>query len=264
MDDQKYGNIPLESLKLMISMLSGFENLESNLETTIKEAPPEKKDELFGKNFSWVRLYRHKFYKNFLSFIVVTGLLSLFKKKVLKNTSNDYSEFFDELEQIKEFKGGWFGLFKEKHMLERYYPILKSLESMMLYGTTINRLMARAVAGNDKAFFDAVRVDRTLISYPGMVARITRAELEDDTEFFKRLRNALEAKKGRYIEYGVLRYILAVLHLTGQLDNLTQKEAYELLAEELRLYPQTGEEPEKSLWQFISRFKKEIDLDMNK
>ena len=80
--------------------------------------------------------------------------------------------------------------------------------------------------------------------------------MENDDEFFKQLRNALTTKTGGLDDYAILRYILAALHERKGLEDLTQKNAYELLAKELRLYPQTGENPEACLRAYADRFSK--------
>lgn len=134
---------------------------------------------------------------------------------------------------------------------------------MSLYGATLDQLLIRART-EDADLFRAVRVDRSVISYPGIAARIARAELENDECFFNDLGAALKAKKAKAQEYAYLRFVLATLQQAGGLAILTMKEAYDLLAVELKLYPQTGESPERSLWQLISRWKEETAFYLKK
>lgn len=263
--NKKYGNVTIGTLHYLVETLTKLEVYKPELSELIQQASNDKKEKIFESNFSWVSRYRHPFYKNLLSLLFISGLSGVIKKVVKRKPTNLAEEVIDEIESVPKFTGGPFGLFKEKHLIASFYPISKNIDAISLYGTTMNRLLKRATEENDdKAFFQAVRIDRSVISYKGMTSRITRAEMEGDDEFFKLLRNALEAKVGDLTDYALLRFILAVLHQSNALDNLTQKDAYELLVKELRLYPHTGENPESSLWQYISRWKKEIDIDMKK
>lgn len=263
--NNKYGNVTVGTLRYVIECLTEIENFKTELPELYQQASEDKKARIFGDNFSWVRLYRHPFYKNLLAFLFISGLGGVARKILKRKPTNPTEEVIDEFKSLTEFTGGSFGLFKDKHLLESFYPLAKSTDAISLYATTINRLLKRATEeDNDEAFFQAVRVDRSVISYKGMTSRIAKAEMEGDEEFFKLLRNALTARVGDLTDYALLRYILAVLHESNALDNLTQKEAYELLVTELRLYPKTGANPVSSLWQYIDRWKEEVDIDIQK
>lgn len=263
--NKKYGNVTIGTLHRIVSILSEAEKLKKELQKDLQHVAEDKKKSIFGANFSWARLYKNSIYRNLLVFLFISGLSGAIKKVKKRNPVNLPEEVLDEFESIKKFRGGPFGIFKEKLMLEYFYPLTKSLDSISLYSTTMDKLLKRATEeDDDKAFFQAVRIDRSVISYKGMTSRIAKAEMEGDEKFFKLLRNALTAKVGDLTEYALLRYILAILHEKKELDTLSEKEAYALLAKELRLYPQTGEDPEGSLWQFISRWKEEVDIDMIK
>ena len=263
--NKKYGNLTVGTLHYLVETLTTLEVYKSELSELIQQASDDKKEKIFESNFSWASLYRRPFYKNLFSLLFISGLSNVIKKAKKRKPANRAEEVIDEIESVTEYTGGPFGLFKEKHLIASFYPIAKNVDAISLYGTTMNRLLKRATEENDdKAFFQAVRIDRSVISYKGMTSRIARAEMEGDEYFFKLLRNALTAKVGDLADYALLRYILAALHESNALDDLSQKEAYELLVTELRLYPQTGENPESSLWQYISRWRKEFDIDMKK
>lgn len=261
--NKKYGNVTVGTLHYIVERLTELENSKTELSELFQQTPEDKKEQILGNNFSWVRLYRFAFYRNLLALLFISGLGGVVKKVLKRKPINPTEEVIDEFKSITEFTGGPFGLFQKKHLISYLYPIIKSVMAISLYGTTINRLLKRAIEKNDdKAFFQAVRVDRSVISYKGMTSRIAKAEMDGDEDFFKKLRNALTAKVGNLSDYSSLRFILAVLRDVKALDSLSEKEAYALLAKELRLYPQTGEDPEGSLWQFIGRWKEEVDIDM--
>lgn len=261
-NNKKYGNITVGSLHYLVECLTELEHFKAGRREFHQKTHDDKKERILGNNFSWVRLYRFPFYNNLLTFKIISRFNGIAKKDLKQNPVTLIEEVLFELKSLIEFTGGQSGIFKKKHLLKHIYPLINSVTAISLYGTTMNRLMKRATEDDDKAFFQAVRVDRSVISYKGMTSRIARAEIEEDEDFFNNLRNALTAKIGNLADYSALRFILIVLHEHNALEDISQKDAYELLAKELHLYPQTGENPVSSLWQYIDRWKKDIDVDM--
>jgi hypothetical protein len=136
--------------------------------------------------------------------------------------------------------------------------LIKTIESIMHYGLSLNDLVKIASRGNDKALFRAVRIDRTIVSCPPIADRITLAEIQEDKKFFRKLRNALKGQPNKTkIEYGPLRCLLHQLEDDGQLATMTRKERCDLFCEKLGLYPSDDNDAEKSLDTFIRRWKKE-------
>ena len=164
--NKKYGNVTVSTLHYLVESLIELEKLKTELSELIQQASDDKKEKIFESNFSWVRLYRHPFYKNLLALLFISGLSGVIKKVMKRKPTNLTEEVIDEIKSFTEYTGGPFGLFKGKHLIASFYPVAKSVDAISLYGTTMNRLLKRATEENDdKAFFQAVRIDRSVISY---------------------------------------------------------------------------------------------------
>ncbi len=93
--------------------------------------------------------------------------------------------------------------------------------------------------GNLDSFFNAIRVDRTVMSCSTFSDRIARAELLGDKRFFLRLRNALKGPTQKHwMAYCDLRYSLFVLRELG-FDTMSDAELEQLLVHTLKVYPNT-------------------------
>lgn len=146
---------------------------------------------------------------------------------------------------------------EEKHVIGLYFSLLRSIECMNIYSKYPHELIVDIRNGNDSAIFKVVQIDRSILSAPTIADRITLAELEQDTKFFESLSKAIQRIKPRMPTeaYSKLRYALYILEQDQVLDSLSIEDKYTLFCEELGLYPIEGEDPAKSLHQFISRWK---------
>ncbi|WP_210397304.1 hypothetical protein [Motiliproteus sediminis] len=139
-----------------------------------------------------------------------------------------------------------------------WIALMRSLESVQVYGRSLNRLMEDVAQGNDKALFDAVKLDHSITANEHVQRRIAIAELKKDQSFFKRLANCTKSRPEKHSpKLYPLRYMLAVTHEIGLLEKLSMEEAYELFCLELKVYDGNGSDPAGSLWQFIGRWKKD-------
>ncbi|MCW8887036.1 MAG: hypothetical protein OQK12_17560 [Motiliproteus sp.] len=209
--------------------------------------------------FGWAELYSEPLI-NLVSYLVLTidpdGDVTRELKS--KTSLSEIKAVFDEIDDPKfaDFGSG------EEHtkylFLCIWFALMRSLESIQVYGRSINRLVEDVAHGNDKALFDAVRLDHSVTANEHVYRRIAIAELKQDQKFFKRLANCHKSRPEKSSpKLYPLRYLLAATHEIGLLDQLSIDQAYELFCVELKVYDENGADPAGSLWQFISRWKKE-------
>jgi len=81
----------------------------------------------------------------------------------------------------------------------------------------LNELIERIRAGDDKALFDAARIDSTIIGCPSVSGRISKATLLQDNSFFTKLKAAINGKmaKREQANFQKMRLIFEVLHEAG-------------------------------------------------
>ena len=254
--DKEFGKFSLGQLNQLIAGLSFIEQQQNEVLSSLR-SNPEKIKEIFTPNFNWAELYEFPFVTHLTLLIKIIGIEQYFKDAA---TSTDPQQaILDHLddENLPGWTGGPDGQFEPKHLAGVLIAIMYSFESMVVHSKYLNELVQDVRKGNDSAFFKAVQVDRTVLACPTFADRISRAELEDDSLFFVKLGRAIKTKPNRpKEEFKELRFMLQALEEGGAIQSLTIEKAYQLLCVELKLYPIDGEDPARSLWRFISRWKK--------
>ncbi|WP_018508797.1 hypothetical protein [Thiobacillus thioparus] len=112
-----------------------------------------------------------------------------------------------------------------------------SLRCVLYHGCFLNELIERVRADNDKALFDAIRVDPTVIGCPSVSNRISKAALLRDDDFFDKLKAAINGTlaKRDQANFQKMRLVLEILHEAGA-TRLSDAQLHELFVEELKLY----------------------------
>lgn len=243
----------LRQLIASLEILSGSRAEISELLTS----HPEVLRSVLTPPFYWATFYELPFREHVVFMAHVGGILPLLLDRLHSDDPLQATLDLAHEENVPDWDGGPDGQFELKYLFGVIYSLNYSIESMVTWGRWLNELVADVRDGNDAALFKAVQIDRTIMSCPSIADRITLADYEQDDAFFKKLRNALRGKpKKPKEEYAELRYLLYTLETTGELDELTVESAYHLFCEELRVYPIDTDDPARSLWQFIRRWKK--------
>jgi len=137
--------------------------------------------------------------------------------------------------------------------------ILNSLQCVLYHGCFLNELIERIRAGDDKALFDAIRIDPTVIGCPSVSVRISKAALLKDKRFFAKLRASLKGKmaKRKQANFEKMRLVFEVLHESGA-TRLTDSQLEQLFVDELDLYDnnEIGGGKAKALRKFADTYMK--------
>lgn len=101
--------------------------------------------------------------------------------------------------------------------------------AVMAFARTMTTLVSMAIEGDDQCYFDAVRIDKTvLFGIPYFKSRLIRAQLEGDSKFLGKLSNAIRGTAiGTKISYRRLMFVFALLDDEGMLVDM---ELEQLLA----------------------------------
>jgi hypothetical protein len=217
----------------------------------------EDKDKLFGKDaepFAWCYLYELPFRQhiNFANAAMVRGYAGLlpveqvtdwYKQiadtpgqiRALPGITSQIAQHFDTTEPSKEDAKRL--LPAQAGILGLVLSIQYSLRCVLYYGCFLNELIERIRAGDDKALFDAVRIDPTVIGCISVCCRISKAALLQDNRFFAKLKAAINGKmaKREQANFQKMRLVFEVLHETGA-SRLTDLQLQQLFVEELNLY----------------------------
>ena len=116
------------------------------------------------------------------------------------------------------------------------------IESIAIYGETLSQLLERAKEGDEDALFNGIWVDRSLIHNPWVENRIQIATFHEDKSFLSELSRAISRTRPRKSkpELDDLRFMHQVLMDSLDRQKLTFEKQYELLVDDLELYPDEG------------------------
>lgn len=119
------------------------------------------------------------------------------------------------------------------------FSLYLTYKSLLTFGLYLNELLAIVENGGasaDKALFNAIKIDPTVVGCNCVSKRVSQAMLEDDQKFLKKLRSAFQGKftKRENRLYQLQRFVLQILLETGA-PKLNSEELYELFVEQLKI-----------------------------
>lgn len=204
----------------------------------------EKKDRLhtiFGDGeYAWGTIYERPFLEQMALLFVLIGLhIPLHEaaqandpQQVVLDWSDDNSPldvWYDEHEHEIE----------KKYLLWMAIVLQRNILAIMLFHKSMGALVDLVRQGDDDAFFDAVRVDRTVLLARPCADRLSKAEMLNDKEFLRHLRSAIKGPNKKHMEsIQDLRYSIVALRECG-FDRFSDDDLERLFIR-TRLYPNSG------------------------
>jgi hypothetical protein len=255
MEENLYAKgVTAESLRLLLAFLPQF---WAEAEET-HQILLDKSDEFLGKDtqfIGWCYLYEFPAEKHWAMIVAsymqdddglidrqqILGWLQQFKDapakvEAIPQTAKVIDDYFAaipdpgdvEKQEARPYMAQFFGM---------SFSLFNSLRCVYLHGCYLNELIERIRNGDDKALFDAVRIDPTVIGCSPVIARISKATLLKDRRFFAKLKAALGGKKAKreQANFQKMRLVLEVLHEAGA-TRLSDEQLQELFVDELKLY----------------------------
>lgn len=130
---------------------------------------------------------------------------------------------------------------------------------VLYHGCFLNEMIERVRNGDDKALFDAIRIDSTVVGCISISNRISKAALLKDNRFFAKLKSAINGKlaKRDQANFQKMRLVLEVLQEAGA-TRLSDSQLKKLFIEELDLYTSNsrGGGSDKALRKFADTYMK--------
>lgn len=188
-------------------------------------------------------LYELSYPEHLARFVVTFGLAD--KVKEMAASDNPPQAGIAALHDASESEDGFdFELDEESRLalpllLGVTHSINLNFKSLLTFGLYINELVAIARKGGadgDKALFNAIKIDPTVIGCQSISRRVSQAILEDDQGFIKKLKKAFQGKftKRENRVYQLQRLIMQVL-LETNAPSLSAEDLYKLFVEQLKI-----------------------------
>ena len=236
--DKSWNKLSTPQFQAVVRKLPEVKEQREEMVRFLEEMPEEKFDDLMGHGYNWGAIYEYSFIQHTAIAIIAFGRQDLLKTAV---ESPDPQQFvLDSMGQDddppEEPAPGW----EKQFLIALVYSLQRTILSVLLYQRSLSALVREVRENNNiDALFDAVRVDRAIISCPTIAEKIAKAQLRNNKAFFLRLRNALKGPTQKHWEsYCELRYSLAALRELG-FDKLSDEQLYQLLVKDLKVYPDT-------------------------
>lgn len=247
MQNHDYGLTTAEDIRIFLELWPKFEaEFEEAMVEVSENASLIFKDSSFS--LSWCQLYELPF-KDQLSHSLAGLLqdetfLQIFKS--LASSGNQLAFVPEMLSQVNTYIDSWDEPTQEEAgellpIVSAYLAINRStflsLQCVLYHGCFLNELLERARAGNDKALFDSIRIDPTIIGAQTAIKRYSKAAFLSDYNFFKKLKAALSGNKTKreQANYQKMRLVFEILH-EAKATRLNDEQLYQLFVKELKLY----------------------------
>lgn len=236
---KEYGNLTLEEFKQLIGELPDIRSQMKELPDLLNSSPKDKIKEVLDQGLYWAAFYELSFQESLALLVCALGCHQELHKAAQSDdpTQAAFSMFQDV--EFENWKGGLDGMFKMGDVVALFTVLQRNIHSIMLFHRTLDALVDEAREGNDDSFFNAVRIDRSIMTCSTFAIRIARAEIKNDKKFFLRLRSSLKGPSKKHWEsYKDLRYAFYILRESG-FNQLSDAQLEELLVHQLKLYPDT-------------------------
>jgi len=237
-ETKEYGKLSLKQLK---DFYAHYHNLQNEKQDVydINEEDPEIFTSLFSLIPPWSIWYETPWQQCLALYFFILGL----DKEIIKaNDSHDPAQanlgFLDnadnytiDFDSLSDEEKGTF--------LSLLFSITEQLNALTIYQVSMSDLVLKVKNGDDDSLFCAVLVDRSALSSPSIAKRIQRAHFDNDNAFFDKLSKSITRTKPRRPskELDDVRFIFEVLDESIGLDNLSEKEIYKTIVDDLELYP---------------------------
>lgn len=198
---------------------------------------PDRIKAVFGECSSWSGIYERSFIEQLAYLFILLGLHEQIIK--IKQSSSQHQAIINMTKEGAELDQ-WYesnkAIINKTHLLWLAIVLQRNVLSIMLFHQSLGALVDQVRQGNDDALFKAVSVDRSIVSCPTFADRLSRAELENDKQFFMHLRKSLKGPSLKNMAaIGDLRYAIVLLREAG-FDKYTDDQLISLFVN-AGLYP---------------------------
>lgn len=209
----------------------------------------------------WVDLYAHPHVAIVMTLLKMIGCLEQFidaatsedKTQAIMKVINDLMESdlddpFERFESLSESdKAVCFSLL---------LVTMKNLDALAAFGKTMDQLVAESSCDHE-ALFNAVLIDRSVVTHPVIAKKICMAEMIGDEGFMTELAKSVSKQRTRRKVYlDESRFMIELINDVFNLDSFTYEQITEVLVDDLQIFPDTGKDPLEAVKKNVQKIKK--------
>lgn len=232
---KEYGKLTADQFRQLVETLPEIRSQRVELSAALA-ASKEKLDQILVGGYNWGEIYEYSFVEHVSIAVVAFSFSATLSAAVASDDPTQH--LLDRLEPPDDPVAH--PAFEQQDLLGLAYSLQRTILSIMLFQRSLSGLVEDVREhGNLDSMFNAIRVDRAVMSCTTFADKIARAELRQDKLFFLRLRNALKGPSQKHwAAYCDLRYSLFVLRELG-FDSMSDAQLEKLLVHTLKVYPDT-------------------------
>ena len=235
--EKEYGNLTLDEFKQLVNKLPEIRSQMQELPDLLNSTSKDKIKEVLGQGLYWADAYELSFQELLAQLICALGCHQELRKAAQSDDPTQAVFSMFQNVEYETWEGGLEGLFEISDVVGLFAALQRNILSIMLFHRTLNTMVDEVRNGDDESLFNAVRIDRTIITCPTFALRISEAEVKNDKKFFIRLRSSLKGPSKKHWEaYKDLRYAFFILRESG-FNQMSDAQLEELLVHQLKLYP---------------------------
>jgi len=254
---KEYGKLSAQQLKELYAHSHKFKQKQKELDQLAKERA-EQFTKIFELTPPWSSWYDLPWIKSLAFFLYITGLDIIIAKAV--KSTDPQQAVIELLDNADEYDLDIDTLSEEEACVffSLYFSFVGQLSSISMFDRPMSVLVEQAKNGDDEALFSAVLVDRAVLSSTRITKRIQKANFYNDNSFFDSLAKSITRTRPRRPdkELDDVRFILEALDESVGLDKITEENLYNLIVEDLELYPtENKKDPFGSFKKLVQRRK---------
>lgn len=188
-NNSKYGNLTLEQFKQLINKLPEIRGQMQELPDLLNSAPKDRVMGILDQGLYWADSYELSFQELLALLICALDCHQELHKAAQSDDPTQAAFSMFQNVEYETWKGGLGGMFEIGDVVALFTALRRNVLSIMLFHRTLNAMVDEVRNGDDDSLFNAVRIDRSIITCPTFALRIAKAEIQNEKQFFIHLRS---------------------------------------------------------------------------
>lgn len=234
---KEFGKLTHDQFAQLVSTLPDIRGQMHELPELVRDHQARVADWFGEGGYSWGTIYERPFLEQMAVLFVLLGLhIPLHEAAKSDDPQEAVIHWADDNGPLDHWYDANEDKIEKKYLLWLVIVLQRNILAIMLYHKSMGALVEEVRHGSDRALFDAVRIDRSVLLAAPCADRLSRAELLNDKDFLRHLRSAIKGPTQKHMAaIQDLRYSIVALRECG-FDRFTDQDLERLFIG-TRLYP---------------------------
>lgn len=235
--DKDFGKLSHNQFARLVSTLPDIRGQMHELPKLVRDNQTRVTDWFGESGYSWGTIYERPFLEQMAVLFILLGLhIPLHDAAESDDPQEAVLHWTDDNGPLDHWYDANEDKIEKKYLLWLVIVLQRNILAIMLYHKSMGALVEEVRHGSDRALFDAVRIDRSVLLAAPCADRLSRAELLNDKDFLRHLRSAIKGPTQKHMAaIQDLRYSIVALRECG-FDRFSDQDLERLFIG-TRLYP---------------------------